>query len=187
MSNEDLKIDPIQAPRVDFPTRRRVIGHFGYTCHAHLAREIFKAIFGTQWFWFSRTFNPSNNTDSSNPAKIYLLLSEAVQRFDVASRYIMGYKMSILETIIRHSRVDGVSALLQGEVHNASLESFRPRVIMMDIGQVAQRRRQAVDQLLVETRENARAHMQIPGQSLQPDEYLIQDIAPNELAVVIDG
>jgi hypothetical protein len=73
-------------------------------------------------------------------------------------------------------------------VREAPIEYFRPRIILLDLERVANRRGVDVDTVLQECRDNATKMVsKSPGQALQPTEYLITDIHVDEHMVIIDG
>ena len=165
----------------------RLIQQFGYSCQAHVALEVTRAVFGglSQRVWFSRDFNPVNNVDSSNPAQIYLALSRAVQTGDVGGKTIRGYTAALLGIADKHPTA---KAALRQQIKAAPIDWFRPQIWLLDLDSLAANRKTDVTGLLGECQQNARdAVNRSPGQVLQPDEYLLKDLTPAEYAIIVDG
>ncbi|MBL8154843.1 MAG: hypothetical protein JNM70_11725 [Anaerolineae bacterium] len=75
-------------------------------------------------------------------------------------------------------------------IKRQTLEYFQPQIWMLDLPKIARRKygRPDVPRLKQECRQNAAdAVSQRPPQELQPDEYLILDLQPDEYEAVIIG
>lgn len=182
-------------PEIHFPhppANLRTIQNFGYTCQVYLVLEVYKQVFAVPPYrvWFSKTFNPVPNSDSSNPAQIYLALSRAVDTNDVGNRIIRGYRTALLETVQRRRAIAPyVKRSLKLQIRRASVPSFRPQVWLLDLDTIANGRGfTSVADLLFKARQDADTDVRrVAGQVLQPDEYLITDLRVNEFMVIIDG
>lgn len=160
---------------------------FGYSCQSHLALEVYAHVFGTAWIWFTTHFYPVHNVYSSNAARLYLDLSEAVQRKDIASKNILGYRQALLDAIARHVPDQNELFRLRDLIFGAPIENYRPRIWLLDLALIAERRGASINELLNQLRRNANDVVsKNPGQTLQ-DEYLIKDAQPDEYSVVVDG
>ena len=59
---------------------------------------------------------------------------------------------------------------------------------MLDLDVIAARQGRSVSDFLAECMHTAMREVdKNPGQTLQPDEYLIQDVQPGEYAVIVNG
>lgn len=180
-------------PEVHFPdppTSRRPIQDFGYTCQVYLVKEVYKQVFTVPPYrvWFSKAFNSVPNTDSSNPAQIYLSLSRAVQTHDVGSRIIRGYRTALLDTVEKNVSDPNIRQSLKSQISGASVESFRPQVWLLDLDTIANSRSSKLGDLLDKASKEAEANIDsAAGQVLQPDEYLITDLKHDEFIIIIDG
>ena len=106
----------------------------------------------------------------------------------MGSKLIQGYKSSLVESVDRNVAERGRSATLRRQINRASSDFFCPQIWLLDLDGIAGRKNVSVDDFLDECRRAADSEVsKIPGQVLQPDEYLIRDLQPGEYAVVVNG
>jgi hypothetical protein len=178
-------------PQVEFPSTRRAVRRFGYSCQYYVGLEIAKSVFNVAvpYIWFTTYFNAVMNVESSNPREIYAGLSSAVQRKDVNHQAIKGRRASLIEILDTHLKRVNLQrwSTLRNQVLLAPIAYFRPQVWLLDLETTAKNRQRTVEDFLQECRNHARRSLTAPGQVLQPDEYLIPDLLPQEYTVIIEG
>lgn len=168
----------------------------GYSCVVWFSIQVSRTLFGQHQhrIWFSMAFNPTMNVDSSNPCEIYRSVSRAVLQGDIRSRIIHDYRIQLL-TMVRDERAAGnlsASDALEYKriIKRQTLEYFQPQIWMLDLPAIARRKYGQPD--VVRLKDECRNHAadavsKNPNQVLQPDEYLILDLQPNEYEAVIIG
>lgn len=167
---------------------------FGYSIQIWLLSTICGQIFdpNRRRAWFSISFNPVDNVDSSNPAEVYLEASRLVQKTDYGNRALKDYRSQLLG-LIEDQRNKGnltdpdANTFKQGVISEL-IGSFRPEVWRLDLNKIAIRKygNPDVDKLKAECQNNAQNFVTANyPQQLQPDEYLITDLQSNEFEIIV--
>ena len=154
----------------------------GFTCQCWLKTEIDRLCYSVPWIWFSTNFGAWQNVDSSNPCLLYYNLSRAVHQHDAGSRIVHHLRAQMLATIRGSSLSATDKRALRKFVVSASLAQLRPEIWRLDLNTIAVNRGLSLGAAKQMWTSNAQAQVsRNPHQSLQPDEYLIQDLQPSSI------
>jgi hypothetical protein len=159
---------------------------YGYSCRPLLKGHIDVGCFEALWVWFALSYDASTNVDSSNPRWYYETLKRIIEQQDEGHRLIATYRRQLKE-VLRHSSKRSLQekAFLRNRIKYAPLEDFRPEILRLDLQKIAARWGCSVDEVLAKSRKSAEQAVHFP-QTLQPNEYLIQDLQYKLGAVEFD-
>jgi hypothetical protein len=173
------KLSPIDIP-----------DHYGYSCQSWIKSEIERLCYGKSNIWFATHFSAHRNVDSSNPCFLYFELSRAVRLEDYGHRFIESLRNQLLNTVNDSGLTTDEKVALKDQLLFGDIGLFRPRVWLIDLPRIAERRGCSVADLKDECRKEAEAQIE-PPQRLQPNEYFIRDLQQAEITidfeVLIDG